>query len=173
MSKVSVPQKTGLELYLRNGIFGVSDSLVSTVGLLSGINANGTSRHAIIVTGIVYAFVESFSMAVGSFLSEESAENYVGKGEVAATKPFVGGSVMFVTFILASLIPIAPYLFLSAASALWVSIVVSILALFIVGYLSAKISKARVLKHAIRMALLGGLAIIVGVVVGKFVNSGM
>ncbi len=71
------------ELYLRNIIFGISDSLVSTVGLLAGIDAAGTPRQAILLTGIVYAFVEAFSMAVGSFLSEQSAEEYEVKGETA------------------------------------------------------------------------------------------
>jgi hypothetical protein len=41
------------DLYVRNIVFGISDSLVSTVGLLSGIDVSGTSRQIIILTGIV------------------------------------------------------------------------------------------------------------------------
>ena len=157
-------------LYIRNITFGIADSLVSTVGLLSGIDASGTTRQVIILTGVVYAFVEAFSMAVGSFISEQSAQEYVAQGEVAINQPFIAGFVMFVSFILASFIPIAPYLFIQPAGALWLSIIVSIIALFIVGLVSAKIVKVGVLKHSIRMALLGGAAIIIGVVVGKFVK---
>ena len=40
----------------------------------------------------------------------------------------------------------------------------------VVGLVSAKIVKVGVLKHSVRMALLGGSAIIIGVVVGKFVK---
>ena len=107
------------DLYVRNIVFGISDSLVSTVGLLSGIDVSGTSRQIIVLTGIVYAFVEAFSMAVGSFLSEQSTEEYDVKGEVPDGKPFLAGIVMFVSFILASFIPIVPYLFAGLTAALW------------------------------------------------------
>ncbi len=161
-----------IDLYVRNIIFGISDSLVSTVGLLSGIDVSGTSRQIIILTGVVYAFVEAFSMAVGSFLSEESTEEYDIKGEVPDGKPFVAGTVMFVSFILASFIPIVPYIFAGLTEALWLSIVLSMAALFVVGIVSARIVKVHVIKHAVQMALLGGAAIIIGVVVGKFIKAG-
>ncbi len=157
-------------LYIRNIVFGVADSLVSTVGLLSGISASGSSPQVILLTGIVYAFVEAFSMAVGSFMSEQSAEEYAIKGEVANTQPFIAGTVMFVSFILASFIPIAPYMIFKPTVALLFSIIFSIIALFIVGLVSAKIVKVGTLKHGIRMMILGGAAIIIGVIVGKLIK---
>jgi VIT1/CCC1 family predicted Fe2+/Mn2+ transporter len=160
------------DLYIRNIVFGISDSLVSTVGLLSGIDVSGTSRQIIVLTGIVYAFVEAFSMAVGSFLSEQSTEEYDVKGEVPDGKPFLAGIVMFVSFILASFIPIVPYLFAGLTAALWISVTLSIVALFIVGLISAKIDKVNILKHAVKIALLGGAAIVIGVIVGRFIKAG-
>ena len=162
--------KKDVELYLRNIIFGVTDSLVSTVGLLSGIDVSGSSRQMIILTGIVYAFVEAFSMAIGSFLSEESAEEYESQREVSDKKPFFAGFVMFLSFIVASFIPIVPYLIFGLTEALWFSIGFSILALFIVGIVSAKITNINVLKHSLKMILLGGAAILMGVIVGKLVK---
>ncbi len=161
-----------IDLYVRNIVFGISDSLVSTVGLLAGIDASGTSRQIIILTGVVYAFVEAFSMAIGSFLSEESTEEYETKGEVSDGKPFAAGFIMFISFILASFIPIVPYLFAGLTAALWLSITLSIAALFIVGIVSAEIIKVHPWKHALKMALLGGAAILIGVLVGKFVKAG-
>jgi len=81
------------EVYLRNFVFGVEDSLVSTVGLLSGIAAAGVAQKDILVSGVVLIFVEAFSMAVGSFLSEEFAEEYVAKSRVSDLMPFLGGAV--------------------------------------------------------------------------------
>lgn len=160
------------ELYLRSIIFGISDSLVSTVGLLAGIDAAGTPKQVILLTGIVYAFVEAFSMAVGSFLSEQSAEEYEVKGEVTGTGPFTAGVAMFLSFILASFIPIVPYLLFGLTVALWCSIGFSLVALLIVGMISAKIVKVNMLSHATKMMLLGGAAIIIGVIVGRFVKAG-
>jgi len=68
--------KNTLAVYVRNFVFGVEDSLVSTVGLLSGIASAGASTATIFLTGTVLIFVEAFSMAVGSYLSEESVEEY-------------------------------------------------------------------------------------------------
>ncbi len=164
-----MPKQT--ELYLRNIIFGVADSLVSTVGLLAGIDVAGTSRQIIILTGIVYAFVEAFSMAVGSFLSEQSAEEYEVRGEVPAGGPVTAGIVMFASFMFASFIPIVPYLLFGLGAALWCSIGLSLIALCIVGMASAKIVKVNVLRHSVKMVLLGGAAILIGVIVGRFIRG--
>jgi VIT1/CCC1 family predicted Fe2+/Mn2+ transporter len=157
------------ELYIRNIIFGVSDSLVSTVGLLSGIDISGTSRHIIILTGVTYAFVEAFSMAVGSFLSEQSVEEDETRGEIKDSGPFTAGAAMFISFIFASFIPIIPYMFFDLKLALILSILFSIIVLFLVGMINGK--KTKILKRGFQMALLGGMAIVVGVVVGKFLKA--
>jgi VIT1/CCC1 family predicted Fe2+/Mn2+ transporter len=158
------------ELYLRNIIFGVSDSLVSTVGLLAGIDVSGTTRQVILLTGIIYAFVEAFSMAVGSFLSEQSAEEYEAKGEVVNNKAIVAGIVMFISFVLAAFIPILPYVLFGPSIAIWVSIILSIATLFVLGLVSARLVRVKMIEHAVKMAILGGSAILIGVIVGRFVK---
>jgi len=111
-------------------------------------------------------------MAVGSFLSEESAEEYEAKSEVSDGGPITGSVIMFVSFVLASFIPIVPYLVFNLTVALWVSIGLSIIALGIVGIVSARIVKLKVTSHAVKMMLLGGAAIVIGVLVGKFIKTG-
>ena len=74
---------------------------------------------------------------------------------------------MFIVFVLAAFIPIAPYLLFPPMFALAGSISFSIVALLIVGGVSARISKLPVISRAIRMALLGGAAILIGAVVGS------
>jgi VIT1/CCC1 family predicted Fe2+/Mn2+ transporter len=160
-----------IALYVRTIVFGITDSLVSTVGLLAGIEVGGASHRTLALTGIVYAFVEAFSMAVGNFLSEESAEEYNAKADVSDTLPMLAGVVMFISFVLASFIPIVPYLLLSDSSAVIVSIAFSVLALFIVGLLGAKLAKLPMLVRGVRMALLGGAAILIGVLVGLFLPA--
>jgi VIT1/CCC1 family predicted Fe2+/Mn2+ transporter len=156
-------------LYLRTIIFGIIDSLVSTVGLLAGMDVAGAPHQTLALTGIVYAFVEAFSMAIGNFLSEESSEEYESKAAVSARPSALTAVIMFISFVLAALIPLAPYLIFTTWIALAGSIVVSIIALFIVGVVSARFSKLPPLWRGARMALLGGAAIIMGVVVGSLV----
>lgn len=156
-------------VYIRNIIFGVEDSLVSTVGLLAGI-ATQTPRNIILLTGIVYIFVEGFSMAVGSFLSEEATEEYLSLKKFAFKQSIIGSIVMFFSFVLSGLIPIAPYIFVNGQNAIISSIVVSILALFILGLASGKMSRTGMFSRGLRMAILAGAAIFIGIMVGKFVS---
>ena len=153
-------------LYLRTVVFGVNDSLVSTVGFLAGISVAGVPRATIILTGVIYALVEAFSMAMGDFLSEESAEEYESKSDVNDRSSAIAGLFMFLSSVLAALVPLMPYLLFSGVTALFVSAAASIIGLFIVGMLSARLSRLPVVWRGARMALLGGAAILMGVAVG-------
>jgi VIT1/CCC1 family predicted Fe2+/Mn2+ transporter len=156
--------------FVRSFVFGVEDSLVSTVGLLSGIAAAGTDRSAIILTGVILIFVEAFSMGIGSFLAEQSSEEYVTGEKSDSSSLIVPGIIMFVSYFGSGFIPLAPYLFLDPRSAFGVSVGASLAALAILGTASAKIAGGRFLRSAVRMASLGGIAIAVGVVVGSWVR---
>lgn len=157
-------------IYIRNIIFGITDSLVSTVGFLAGISAGGVSREVIILTGLVYTFVEAFSMAAGSFLSEGYAQDYEANNELSYKRPLFASMIMFISYILVSIVPIIPYFFLAPPSALWISVVLSMSALFIAGSAVAKISKINPMKHGLKMIFLGGIAIFIGIIVGKIIK---
>lgn len=154
-------------LYLRTIIFGINDSLISTVGFLAGISVAGVPRATIALTGVIYALVEAFSMAMGDFISEESAEEYMNKSSVSNRSSVIAAMMMFLSSVLAALIPLAPYLIFADSTALLVSASASILGLFIVGVLSARFSRLPVIWRGARMALLGGGAIVIGVLVGS------
>lgn len=156
--------------YLRNFIFGVEDSLVSTVGLLSGVAIAGTEPRPLIITGTILIFVEAFSMAVGSFLSEHSAEGYLQQAEAPFRHPLINGGIMFVSYMVSGFIPLFPYLVWSPAVALSASIGFSLVALFLLGVISAKLSKIGFLKSGLRMLFIGGIAIGIGVLVGRVVG---
>lgn len=152
--------------YFRNFIFGVEDSLVSTVGLLSGIAIANVSKDTIFLTGIVLIFVEAFSMAAGSFLSEYSAEGYSSHSEKPSRSNFISGIIMFFSYFISGFIPLFPYLIMPVNAALKLSVFLSIIALFILGLVGAKISGINLIKNGMRMAMVGGIAIGVGMIAG-------
>ena len=158
------------QIYLRNFIFGVEDSLVSTVGLLSGIAIAGVPAKTILLTGTVLIFVEAFSMAVGSFLSEHSADTYAKQEEAAFRTPIIGGMIMFFSYFVSGFIPLGPYLFASPGAALKWSIGLSLAALFVLGVIGAKLSTTSLWKSGIRMAAFGGIAIALGIIVGRIIG---
>jgi VIT1/CCC1 family predicted Fe2+/Mn2+ transporter len=156
--------------YLRNFVFGVEDSLVSTVGLLSGVVVAGVSQKVVFMTGIVLIFVEAFSMAVGSFLSEYSAENYVDRAEVSKRKSIIGSIIMFFSYFIFGFVPLLPYIFFTLSTAFKYSIIFSLVALFLLGMISSRISHTNILRGGIRTAFVGGLAILIGISAGKIVS---
>lgn len=156
--------------YFRNFIFGVEDSLVSTVGLLSGIAIAGSSRNTIFLTGAVLIFVEAFSMAAGSFLSETSAEQYADPGGATAGHSVFSSIIMFFSYFISGFIPLSPYLMFSGTAAFSFSIGASLLALFGLGFAGGKISRINPIKNGFKMLLIGGAAILIGVAVGKLVS---
>jgi VIT1/CCC1 family predicted Fe2+/Mn2+ transporter len=158
---------TRLATYFKSFVFGVEDSLVSTVGLLSGVALAGVPAATVILTGLVLIFVEAFSMAAGEFLSERSTEEFVAQGEVGSQTSLVASGIMFVSYLISGFIPLAPYFFLPTASALPYSIGGALLALFILGAIGARVTKTHFLMHGIQMLAIGGAAILVGILAGQ------
>lgn len=154
-------------LIIRNFTFGVEDSLVSTVGLLAGIAFAGVEPKTIVLTGVVLIFVEAFSMGVGSLLSEQSVEQYEQKREVSLSKPALAAAIMFVSYVIAGLIPLAPYILKFGINAVWWSIGLTLLSLFLLGILNAHLFRVKAWRDGLLTLVMGGLAVAVGIAVGQ------
>lgn len=163
---IKLPKETFLT-YVRNFIFGAEDSLVSTVGLLSGVATAGASRADVVITGVVLIFVEAFSMAVGSFLSEEATEEYQRRGKVHLKTTFISGGIMLLSYFIVGLIPLLPYLIKTIPNPFWISIIITLCALFLLGVVSAEVLHTKIWRNAWRMLIIGGLAVGIGVLVGQ------
>jgi len=125
----------------------------------------GVSRDVIVLSGVVLILVEAFSMATGSFLTESSVREF-NKQTKEARGPLLGGVVMFVSYALSGLFPLAPYIFINGSSALYVSVCVSLGALFVLGGVSGSLSGGNIIGRGVRMLIIGGAAVLVGVAAG-------
>ncbi len=152
--------------YIRNFVFGVEDSLVSTVGLLSGIAVAGTDLKTIILAGVVLISVEAFAMGAGSLLSEHSAKQIVLQRAVPMKTSYASACIMFLSYFFAGFIPLAPYIFIPISYAFSASIGVSLLTLFVLGIISGKRAGISPLRPALQMLFIGGAAIALGTLVG-------
>jgi len=150
--------------YIHSGFFGVEDSLVSTTGALAGIAVGAGSTEVILLTGLVIIAVESTSMAASEFVSEETEEDIEKLKNPAS--PLVSGLIIFITYVLAGLIPLAPYLFLPHLTAIPVSIGLALLGLIILGVYKGKITHKSPVRSAIEVFVIGGIAAGIGLVVG-------
>ncbi|MFH1632147.1 MAG: VIT1/CCC1 transporter family protein [bacterium] len=65
--------RSRIESSIREIVFGLEDSLVSTLGAITGIAAGTGSTYIVVLSGVVLIFAEAVSMAAGSYLSSKSA----------------------------------------------------------------------------------------------------
>ena len=157
-------------LILRHFIFGVEDSLASTLGLVSGIAVAGLGRSEILITGTILIFVEAFSMGIGSLLSEHMAEEYAKQAVVSMRQSARGAAVMFVSYFIFGFIPLFPYIVAGISSAFWISVTISLLTLFLLGAVNARLSSLKIWHNGFEMLLIGGIAMVVGIIVGVIAN---
>jgi len=57
---------------VREFVFGIQDGLISTVGLLAGMQAGGSSRLTILMAGAASVIAGAFSMSAGAYLSSKA-----------------------------------------------------------------------------------------------------
>jgi VIT1/CCC1 family predicted Fe2+/Mn2+ transporter len=203
---------------LRAAVLGANDGLVSNLSLVMGVAGAELSGQTILVTGLAGLLAGACSMAMGEWLSVQSARElnqrqlaieaeeietvpeeeqqelaliYEAKGltedeakaiaaklmadkdsaldalareELGIDPQELGGSAWaaagtsFVLFAGGALVPVAPFLFLTSTSAVIVSLLVSALALFLVGAAITLFTGRSVFATGLRQLLFGAVA---------------
>ncbi|MFA6511987.1 MAG: VIT1/CCC1 transporter family protein [Patescibacteria group bacterium] len=219
-------EKSGTASALREIVFGIEDGMVSTLGAVTGI-AIGTQDHfTVILSGVVIIAVESVSMGIGSYLSNQSEQEvharllkeeeeeiahfpeeektemqqlFMREGwpkdfaqqmsEIASQnkslmlkemayhehglnpQPTVSavanGAKMFFSYIIGGLLPLFTYFFLTVTQAMPISIGITLVGLFLLGAYTTKYTHAPWIRSGVRMLILGGIALSIGLIVGK------
>lgn len=153
------------EDYLRSTVFGFQDALVSTTGVIVGVATGTSDKHIVLLAGIVTITVEALSMGVGQYLSEKSVHELDTTGK-HTDNLFIGGGLMFLSYFLGGLVPLTPIILFQLPLASNLSIIFSLLGLFILGYLKGRLVKVKRLRSALEMLLLGGATTAIGIIVG-------
>lgn len=63
--------------WLRAGVFGAMDGLVTNIALVAGVGGGGADRHTIILSGMAGLVAGAFSMALGEFASVDTQNDAV------------------------------------------------------------------------------------------------
>ncbi|MBU0731653.1 VIT1/CCC1 transporter family protein [Patescibacteria group bacterium] len=93
--------------------------------------------------------------------------NLSGKSHVSAFKL---GIFMFFSYIIGGFIPLCAYFFLPISASIYISIVCTMLGLFLLGSITSRYTVDSWLKSGLRILILGGIALIVGYLAGRLVN---
>lgn len=221
--------KSKLLASLREVVFGLEDGVVSTMGAITGIAASTRDPYIVILSGFVIIFVESLSMAAGTFLSSKSEKEveermlreeaeeielhpeaekqelrffYKERGftedeiemlvhrvtqdkqlwlEEMAFKelgvipnkertPYKDAFFMGTSYVIGGALPLSAYFYLPMSTAIPVSVVSSVVFLFIMGVVKGRLVHTNKLKSGLEMMIVSSAAAGLGFAVGRIVT---
>lgn len=150
--------------YLRSVLFGIEDSLISTTGLIAGISVGADNNKVVVLGAVVSIVIEAVSMGVGEYLSDDAVQDLdkLKRPE----NSLVSGGLMFASNFSAGIIPLAPVLLFDYPTSLYLTISLALIALFLLGYIKGRLLGIHPLKGGIKILVIGGIATIIGVIVG-------
>lgn len=153
------------EDYLRSGLFGIQDGLVSTTGVVVGISTGIEDKAIIILASLVAVTVEASSMAAGQYSSEKAVHQMDKEGKHTDSL-IVGALVMLFGYLLGGVVPIIPTIIFSQPQARIYAVVAAFLGLFILGYVKGHIVEHKPLRSALELFITGSIATAIGLLVG-------
>jgi len=148
------------KLKLRDIILGGQDGLVNVLGVTLGIAAASGDTRLVLAGGLAATFAESFSMAAVAYTSTLTGDRAL------LSSAIVGGSA-----VLGSFVPLVPFFLLPVAAGIWVSLLISSAALFVLGVYKAKFIKRNLWKSGLEIATIGVASAIIGYAVGVFFRA--
>jgi len=74
--------------------------------------------------------------------------------------------IVGISAILGSLVPLAPFPFLSVSTSMWVSVLVTAAVLFAIGFYKARITVGRPMRSGLEMTIIGTISALAGYAVG-------
>ncbi len=117
--------------------FGLTSGIITTLGLMVGLNSGTHSRIAVLGGILTIAIADAFSDSLGIHISEESEGKHTNKQIWQSTiSCFLSKFIFALTFVI-------PVLLFELATAMLVSIAWGILALSALSYKLAKDEKVR------------------------------
>lgn len=145
--------------------FGVTSRIITTLGLIVGLNSATSSSLAVIGGILTIAIADAFSDSLGIHISEES-ENKHSKKEIWQST----FSTFLAKFIFA-LIFVIPFLVFNMKTAVIISIVLGLLLLAVFSFKIAKKQRgAKLWKVILEHLLIAVIVIVITDYVGNFIG---
>jgi VIT1/CCC1 family predicted Fe2+/Mn2+ transporter len=164
----SIHEKASL---LRDTVFGANDGIITTFAIVAGSAGASLPARVVLILGFANLFADGLSMATGNYLGIKSEMEYQeaenSKGEVHS--PLKHGTVTFVSFFFAGLLPLLPYLGCCGDKFLMSSLVV-VVTLFGIGSLRSRFTHKDWFISGLEMLAIGGFAALVAYFVGHLLD---
>ena len=161
--------------WLRAGVLGANDGIVSTAGLVVGV-AGATSDRAVILTaGVAGLVAGALSMATGELTEKDAFAAHVdaelGIDPDDLTNPWHAALASAIAFTVGALLPLLAIELPPPSARVPVTFVAVLVALALTGWISARLGSAGVARALRRNVLGGALAMAVTYGIGLLVGS--
>jgi len=159
------------KINFREYILGGQDGLVNVLGIVLGVASATSNRNFVIIAGVVATVAESISMGSVAFTSTDAAKDYYKSGvreklPKEFKSPLKSTLIVGLSTLIGSFIPLISFFLLPVREAMVGALIISGVALFIVGALKAKLSVGKWYKSGFQLLVIGLLSALVGYVVG-------
>jgi len=159
--------------YIRDLVFASNDGIVTTFAVVAGSQGANLAPQVVIILGLANLLADGISMAAGNYLSLESEQDYKQQNNTKFNlKPkfLKHALITFVSFVIAGLIPILPFIF-SSSNSFMLSLATVFISLLGLGVLRGMAVKKDILRSILETVLIGGSAAILAYGVGHFLES--
>jgi len=156
-----------LKASIRKGLgFGLTSGIITTLGLIIGLNA-GTSSKLVILAGIfTIAIADAFSDSIGVHISEEA-----GKKSTTNKEVWESTITTFISKFIFALIFIIPVLFLKLNTAIIISIFLGLFLITIFSYYIAKLQETSPIRAVLEHITITILVIFATHFTGKLIAT--
>jgi len=160
--------------WLRAGVLGANDGIVSTAGLVVGVASATAATTPILTAGVAGLVAGALSMAAGEYVSVSSqrdAERAAALPPEQQVNPWHAAYASLGAFVAGGLVPVlvalVPWSHAAVVPAIAASVVV---ALVVTGAVSARVSGADVRRAVVRNVTGGSVAMAVTYGIGSLVG---
>ena len=144
--------------------FGMTSGIITTLGLIVGLNASTHSQISVIGGILTIAIADSFSDALGIHISQESQNKYSVREIWEAT------GATFLSKLFFALTFIVPIIFFELSKAVLISVIWGMLILSIASYFISKQNKENPKKVITEHLAIGLIVVIVTGFVGNWIR---
>jgi vacuolar iron transporter family protein len=162
--------------WLRAGVLGANDGIVSTAGLVVGVAGATRAASLIFTAGLAGLVAGTVSMALGEYVSvstQRDTQQVLGIDPEGLSNPWHAAMSSGISFTLGALVPLIAILLPTPDMRVPVTFLAVLVALVLTGTVSAILGGARKRRAVVRVVLGGAVAMLVTYGVGQLVGPSL
>ncbi|WP_425954565.1 VIT1/CCC1 transporter family protein [Xylanimonas sp. McL0601] len=154
--------------WLRAGVLGANDGIVSVAAVVVGVAAASASQAALLTAGLAALVGGAISMALGEYVSvssqRDSERAHIARGELVLAEedvvsPWHAASASAAAFTVGGVLPLLSVLLVPQPWKVFLTFVVVLAALAVAGWTAARIGGSPWLRSTARVVVGGALAL--------------